>query len=628
MGGRSAIDERDRPSPPRKRNHPALALWLLIACSAAFGATPSQDVQELAGRGRALYTERCATCHDHPQGRIPPRILIATVRAPEDIVAALTSGAMRPQAAGLGEQDVRALAAFLTGRLPSEDRRDPNANPCGATQASLVPGAADWNGWGRDQANTRFHPHSGLAADDLPRLKLKWVFAYPGSRIYGQPVVVGGRIFIGGNSAGRVYSLDTRTGCTHWSYQAEGFVRTAVVVGPAGAGPGARLAAFFGGDRAMVHAVDAQTGAPLWATRVDEYPLAHVLGTPKLHEGRLYVPVSSTESSAAADPDYPCCSFRGKVVALDAATGRTLWRSAAIEGPLAPGRLKENGERISGPAGAAMFASPAIDAKRGVLYVGTGNSYTNRRETGSDAIHAFDLVSGRPRWSRQVLGTDAWVGGCAGNEPRGNCPVPLGPDFGFASSPILVEQAAGGPVLLAPSKSGILYALDPDARGRLRWQTELVRGDLNGGILWGPAVAGDRVFVATSKYDYISGEGSGALAAVAIDTGRLLWRTPSPARPCTWGSARCAQAQLAAVTAIPGAVFAGSLDGRIRAYASDTGRILWEFNTGDVFDAVNGGQATGGGIDYGGQTVADGMLFVQSGSGRQPGNALLAFSAD
>src|SRR5690606_12308163 len=204
-------------------------------------------------------------------------------------------------------------------------------------------------------------------------------------------------------------------------------------------------------------------------------------------------------------------------------------------------------------------------------------------------------------------------------------PVPLGPDFGFGSSPILVERAGHPSVLLAPSKSGVLYALDPDAGGRVLWQRELIRGDLNGGILWSPAVVGDRVFVATSKYDYVSGKGAGALAAVAIDTGRLLWRTPAPVRPCTWGNERCAQAQLAAVTAMPGAVFAGSMDGRIRAYASDTGRILWEFNTGDRFDAVNGGQASGGGIDYGGQVVVDGMLFVQSGSGRQPGNALLAF---
>ena len=151
---------------------------------------------------------------------------------------------------------------------------------------------------------------------------------------------------------------------------------------------------------------------------------------------------------------------------------------------------------------------------------------------------------------------------------------------------------------------------------------------MNGGILWGPAVEGWRVFVATAQYDYVSGEGTGGLAAVDIQSGQLVWRTPAPVRPCAWGATRCAQAQVAAVTAIPGAIFAGSLDGWIRAYASHNGRILWEFDAGRNFDAVNGGKAQGGGIDYGGQTVAEGMLFVHSGSGRQPGNALLAFSID
>lgn len=606
----------------------AWALLLLVSAgsSAASAAAPPDQGADTGNRGAMLYAARCAACHDHPRDRIPPRILISTVRAPEEVVAALTTGVMRQQAAGLSASDVRALATHLTGRTPEAERRDPSANSCRDAQP-LKPGVQDWNGWGRDEANTRFHPDPGLTADDLPRLKLKWVFAYPGRSAYGQPVVVGGRVFAGG-AAGLVFSLDARTGCTHWSYQAEANVRTAVVVDHMGRGSSTKLAAFFGGDRAMVYAVEAQTGRHLWAVRVDEHPLARVLGTPKLHGGRLYVPVSSNESTAAADPSYRCCSFRGKVVALDASSGRLLWRSASIEGQLRPGRMKENGERVMGPAGAAVFSSPTIDVRRGVLYIGTGNAYTNHPERGSDAIHAFDLVSGERRWIRQVLAGDAWVGGCTGEARGGNCPVPLGFDFGFGSSPILAEQMGRAPVLLAASKSGLLYGLDPDARGRILWQTELARGNVNGGILWGPAVAGDRVYVATADYDYVSGEGTGGLAAVAIGSGRLLWRTPSPARLCSWGRTRCAQAQVAAVTAMPGAVFAGSLDGRIRAYASDDGRILWEFDTGGVFAAVNGGQARGGGIDYGGQTVGEAMLFVHSGSGRRPGNALVAFSVD
>lgn len=597
---------------------------LLLAFSVACFGSPAP---EIAAAGAAIYAERCAACHDHARERIPPRIMISTVRSPEEVIGALTTGVMREQAKGLSAEDTKALAVYLTGREPEAEQPDLSANRCQAPGGPLRPGPADWNGWGRDERNTRFHPSSGLDADSVPRLKLKWAFAYPGRSVNGQAVVVGGRLF-GGGSAGTVFSLDARTGCTHWSYRAAAGVRTAVVIGSTSRDRTEPLAAFFGGDRAMVYAVDAASGHELWSVRIDEHPIARVLGTPKLFRGMLYVPVSSNESTAAGSPNYPCCSFRGKVIALNPATGREIWRSEAITGAFQPGRIKENGDAILGPAGAAIFSSPTIDAERGVLYVGTGNAYTNHPETGSDAIHAFRLDNGHSDWSHQVLAGDVWIAGCLGKPPRGNCPSPLGVDYGFASSPVLVEREGRNPVLVVGSKSGILYALDPDRRGAPLWQTELARGNMNGAILWGSAVVGDRVFVATSEYDYLSGEGTGALAAVNVKNGRVIWRTPAPPRPCVWGNKRCAQAQVGAVTAIPGVAFAGSLDGRVRAYSSASGRILWEFDTSDSFAAVNGATATGGGIDYGGQTVANGMLFVHSGSGRQPGNALLAFSVD
>lgn len=602
-----------------------LLLAFTVATPAAFSSV-QPTITELHANGEVLYAQRCAACHDNPRNGIPPRVFISRIRTPEDVVAALSTGVMRQQAASLSKADMTALAVFLTGREPIISELNPYANQCRGNHSPIRPGSKDWNGWGRDDANTRLHPDPGFTVTDIPHLRLKWVFAYPGRSAYGQPVVVGGRVFAGGN-AGRIFSLDARSGCTHWSHQAEGNVRTAVVVGTVRSGTTKRLVAFFGGDRAMVYSVDAETGRRLWAIKVDDHPVARVLGTPKLYGQRLYVPVSSNESSAAADPNYRCCSFRGKVVVLDAASGSRLWRTDSITGELRRGRLKENGESILGPAGAAIFSSPAIDAKRGVLYVGTGNAYTNHRETGSDAIHAINLRDGRRRWSRQVLAGDAWIGGCAG-QSNGNCPSPIGFDFGFGSSPILIESIDRRPVILAGSKSGILYGFDPDRQGQVLWQIELARGNVNGGILWGPAVEGDRVFVATAEYDYVSGEGTGGLTAVDVYSGQIVWRTPTPARPCAWGAARCAHAQVAAVTAIPGAIFAGSLDGWIRGYASDNGQILWEFDAGRTFEAVNGGKAHGGGIDYGGQIVAEGMLLVHSGSGRQSGNALLAFSID
>jgi polyvinyl alcohol dehydrogenase (cytochrome) len=193
---------------------------------------------------------------------------------------------------------------------------------------------------------------------------------------------------------------------------------------------------------------------------------------------------------------------------------------------------------------------------------------------------------------------------------------------------VLARGPQGRDILIAGAKSGRVYGLDPDDRGRILWMTELAPGSSHGAILWGLASEAQRSFVAVAGYDMTTGKGPGALVALDNTSGKVLWRTPAPALPCGWGSVNCSQAQIGAVSAIPGVVFSGAMDGRIRAYDSGTGAVLWEFDTGHEFPAVNGALARGGAIDYGAQTIAYGMLFVQSGSMRQPGNALLAFSVD
>ena len=198
----------------------ALAALLLGAAaplaSASPAGTPSPDAA-------ALYGTRCAACHDHPADRIPSRIMLSTYRTPEEIIAALTNGVMRQQAAGLSADDIRAVAVYLTGKEPIAVESDPMANAC-TQHGALQPAAGDWSGWGRDLANTRLQPQGGLAASDVPRLELKWAFAFPGRSAFGQPVVVGDRLYAGG-IGGRVYSLDAKTGCTHWSYDARAPVR-------------------------------------------------------------------------------------------------------------------------------------------------------------------------------------------------------------------------------------------------------------------------------------------------------------------------------------------------------------------------------------------------------------------
>jgi polyvinyl alcohol dehydrogenase (cytochrome) len=585
-------------------------------------------------RGDALYAARCAACHDHPVDRIPPKVFISTVRAPEDVVDALTSGVMKMQAAALTNAEIRAIAVYLTGREPAAARAAPDANRCDKPAQPLQLNFDDWNGWGRDPHNTRFQPNPGIAPQNVPRLKLRWAFAYPGRVAFGQPVIVGDLVLVGG-TGGYVFALDAQTGCTRWTYAAGAIVRTAVTVGPISDGKDedavkrspAHQAAWFGDDKGVLHAVDATTGKLLWKERLDDHVMARLLGAPKLHEGVLYAPVSSLEEVAAADPKYPCCTFRGSIVALDPVTGRKLWQSHSVRDTPKPFKIISAGTQMLGPAGGSIFSSPTIDTQRGLLYFGTGDAYTDVSSDSTNAVIAVSLKIGKRIWTRQVLRNDAWIMLCDGRA-KGNCPSRPGFDFDFASSPNLATLADGRQLLVAGAKSGIVYAFDPEANGNTVWERSLVKGSSHGGILWGAAVDDSQMYVATSEYDLQQGSGPGALVALDLATGTVRWRTPTPQAPCAWGAARCSHALIAAVSAMPGIVFAGAMDGWIRAYDVRDGRIVWEFDTAQTFDAVNGAKATGGAIDYGGQAIAHGMLLVNSGSMRQPGNALLALSVD
>ena len=113
-----------------------------------------------------------------------------------------------------------------------------------------------------------------------------------------------------------------------------------------GTGAGARDAAFFGDARGNMHAVDARTGQPIWKVSVESFPSARLTGSAVLHNGRLYVPVSSSEEGAGSLPDYECCKFRGSVVALDAATGKQIWKSYTIPEEPVPVRKNARGTQL------------------------------------------------------------------------------------------------------------------------------------------------------------------------------------------------------------------------------------------------------------------------------------------
>ena len=218
-----------------------------------------------------------------------------------------------------------------------------------------------------------------------------------------------------------------------------------------------------------------------------------------------------------------------------------------------------------------------------------------------------------------------------------------GPDFDFGSSPILIDLGTGKRALIAGQKSGFVHAVDPDQQGEVLWQVRIGKGGALGGIQWGPAADAQKVYVALSDVVFrahhldgvgVAGQlilepnGGGGLFALDVRSGKRAWFAP----PAACGDRKqCSPAQSAAVTAMPGAVFSGSMDGHLRAYSTRTGRVLWDYDTVREYTTVNRVKANGGALDAAGPAIAGGMVFVNSGYGKWgglPGNVLLAFSVD
>lgn len=587
--------------------------------------------------GEALYKARCASCHDSPQGRIPSLTAIKQMTV-QSIYAALTSGPMKSQAAGLSTQDFISLLVYIAPDAGASAKpafeKSCTGNAAGSFDLNR-PGAVPWGGWSPGVTNSRYQDAPGFGAGDVPRLKLKWAFNLgPVTMARGQPAVADNRVFIG-TLAGDVYAIDASSGCIHWALKATAGIRSGVVVGDAGGVP----AIFFGDRSAVMYAVNAATGELIWKTRPVEHLLAQATATPQFYKGVVYQGFSSIEESLAADPNTACCSFRGSVVALDAATGHTLWQSFTITQPARP---PATGSR-QGPSGAAIWSTPTIDEKKNALYVATGDNYSDPVTETSDAVLAFDLKTGKLIWSRQFAQGDAYNSACS-SRTRTNCPAEDGPDSDFGQPPILAALDDGRRTLVIAQKSGMVHALDPDAEGRILWQTRVGQGGLLGGSQWGSAADKRRVYVAVSDAVLhspadpkapgghriaLDPKKGGGLYAIDLKSGRIVWN----ARPatCPVNRAICSPAQSAAVTAIGGAVLSGAVDGHLRAYSTKDGSVLWDFDTAREFPTVNGKAARGGSIDATGAAVAGGFVFINSGYdqfGGMPGNVLLAFSVD
>ncbi len=617
-----------------------------VVVAALLAAAVVRGQQTTTPRGETIYREQCGSCHDAPDQTRAPALASLATRPVDAILASLSEGgSMALQGRTLSLADRRAVADFLSTRPATTGTADIGAGMrhCAPSAARFDDKAgASWNGWGNSVANTRFQRASaaGLTPADVPKLKLKWAFGFPGeTTVSAQPIIVGGRVFVG-TERGLVYSLDASTGCIYWTFKPDAGVRAAMTVAPITGYGATTHAVYFGDLKAGVYAVDAASGAQLWKVTVEEHPFARITGAPTLWSGRLYVPVSSYEEFPAARPDYPCCTFRGSVVALDAATGKTAWQTFMI--PEKPTIVGKNaaGTPLWKPAGVAIWTSPTVDVAKSALYLATGNAYTEPAASTSDAIVSLDLATGAIRWVKQVTPNDAFIVGC--KPDNDNCPDDVGPDFDFGNSAILRERPGGGRILVVGQKSGVAYGLDPDREGAILWQFRAGQGGALGGIEWGSAADEQAMYVPVSDVLRKPQE-AGGLFALRLATGERIWHTPAPPLKCLEAmtadpgeqprpGARtlgCTGAQSAAIAVIPGVVFSGSVDGHMRAYSTGDGKIVWAFDTARPFTTVNGVEASGGSIDGAGPIVAGGLLLTNSGYGRwrgKPGNVLLAFA--
>lgn len=616
-----------------------VGLTALVIAIGIFAQAPVPQVPPGGGQrgqpgtenGIAVFQTQCVACHGNPKVDRAPSPNAIREMSPERIYEALTTGVMKAQGDKLSDQDRRGVAEFMSGRpLGSAGLGDSKSMPnaCRNNPAMTDPARGpQWNGWGADISNSRFQSAqaAGLTAAQVPRLKLKWAFGFPsGVSANAQPAIASGRVFVGSDN-GYIYSLDAQTGCVYWSYENGSIIRNAITVGPLTGQGNTRYAVYFGDGKANVFALDAQNGKLLWKTRVDDHFVARITAGTKLYNGKLFVPVSSSEEFRSGNPDYPCCTSRGSVVALDANTGKQLWKAWVIPDEPKPYKTMSNGVTLYKPAGGAVWNSPTIDPVRNAVYFGTGDATTAPAPKTTDGIMAVNINTGEFLWAYQATENDVFMGGCNGPVKSEACPTPMGPDMDIGNSPILKTLPNGKRVLIGGTKGGDVFGVDPDNSGALVFRVNVGGapvGANRGGratIVWGGAADNQHVYY---------GAGGAGLVALNPADGEQSWAFTAP--PATPGGRGAALG--AAPTAIPGVVFEGAGDGKLYAISTADGKQLWEFNTAQPFETVNKVPAHGGAISTSGAVAVGGTLFVGSGyavgSGASAGNVLLAFGVE
>jgi polyvinyl alcohol dehydrogenase (cytochrome) len=612
-------------------NNTLATLALSVACT-----TLSAQVIETESNaaGQDIYDTVCATCHNMPVETKSPPIETLRRMGPRAVSYALTNGKMKVQAAGLTPADIDNVVSYLSAAA-DVDNSWIAQHACPAERMEVdTTGATVWT-QGIDQQNHRnlTAEQAGLTTSQMGRLELAWSMAFPSTaNMRSQPAIVGNTMYLPIVDSGQLFALDIEgdNPCVKWVYEHDVPLRT--TIGHHTLADGSPVLV-FADAAAHVLLMDAITAEIIWSATVKVTSVSNVTAMPVLYGDKVFVPISSGELNMGAAPDYECCTSHGAVVALDLATGEREWVFHTME-DAKPTFVSRLGVQQYGPSGAPIWTAPAIDEKRGLILVGTGENTSAPATDTSDAILAIRMEDGSLAWQFQATPNDIFLTGCMSQPDGPNCPpdYSINKDWDFGAAIMLAQRNDGSDIVLAGQKNGVVWALDPDT-GALIWDTKVGPGGAMGGIHWGMAFDGQRVFAANNMSTGPTADGQEpGLHALDVNSGNILWsylHQPdcSGNRQQEIRSCGSNYGMSAATLLVDGAVVQGSNDGFVKIFDSRSGEPIFTFDTARSFETINGVEGHGGAIDNYSVYAANGTLFVQSGYGLMgvPGNVLLAF---
>lgn len=584
--------------------------------------------------GEKVYAERCATCHDKAEAMRAPSFSALQNTSPPQLKYALTQGKMKQQSVGLDDTDIAFLIQYLSpGGTAGYEA--PEEAKCASADISF--NEIPVSHWGGDPDGARHYgadKTSLTLADAKDGLELAWAFGFPESTsARSAPIITDDTMFVAANS-GHIFALDRETGCIKWHQYYETNLRGPLTYGTVNDAP----ALFFLDVSVAVHALDAKTGELLWKKKTAISDMNMGTGGPAVSGNQLFVPLSAIDVGAAMNPEYECCKGHGAVVALNTDTGETLWTTHMTEDPV-PTTLSSVGTQLYGPSGAPVWSTPAVDAKNGRIYIGTGEN-TSAPATGtSDAMMALDMKTGEILWTFQATANDMYNMSCSPFRGSGpNCPEPAGPDYDFGGGLSFAALADGREVVVGGQKSGDVHVVDA-ATGENLWTTKISSGSALGGIHWGLTVSDGRVYAPASDPAFPGYDAKPGLTSLDLETGEVLWAHRAE-RDCEmsfadrgketspWPECVFAYGYSAAPASTDEFVTLGALDGKLKIFDAETGEVVWMYDTKREFVTLNGVSAHGGAIDSVAPVLAGNMLYTQSGYSafsQMPGNVLLAF---